>query len=147
MNAQQGARKGTKIISKSQVEYRDRAISPIRLAGAGMGGAAMAYGVPRLQMLGDMVTRGTKSPKPGTQAAAQTTQQAMRVAEHLTEPLGRATAAGLRKTPEGIVLMRWSPRSFRPALATGLGAYLLARSTPVTKDRVRPITGVTMRGQ
>lgn len=147
MNGQQGLRRGVsrqrgERIAKSQPVYEDTTVSPLRVAGAGMGGAAFAYGVPRLQMLGQAITSGTKSANPGTAQASRLAQDALAGTKLATEPVGRAVRNLLTKSPEGVVLMRWSPKSFRPAIATGLGSYLLARNLPPTKHRVRPISGV-----
>ena len=142
----QGAQRGERISKSERLVAERTEVSPLRVAGAGMGGAAFVYGVPRLAMLGDLLAHGRKSANPGTAAAAETTQRALSATKIATEPIGRGAYNALRKTPEGTVLLRWTPKSFRPALATGIGSYLLARNTPPTKTRLRPVHGARVSG-
>lgn len=142
MNGQQGARRGSKIISKSQrLVVEDSTLSPMRAAGAGLGGTAVVYGVPRLRLTQSALGVGLNSPSRNARTLASAANRARIAMEVATEPVGHLSARIMQRSPEGRYLLARLPRGVRIGAATLGGGALLARSVPTTKVRRRPVAG------
>lgn len=132
-------------VSKGSLEYRERKVDPVRLAGAGVGGAALAYGIPRMRSVGNLIDYGLQSDEKHFQVAGRYANKAQGYSRLITEPLGGPTRNVLGKSP----FTRWAtkvPRPLKPLAIAGAGAGLLAASTPIHRDRYRPVVGAPQRG-
>jgi hypothetical protein len=132
-------------VSKGSLEYHDRQVSPVRAAGAGVGGAALLYGVPRLRKVSNIRDYALESNEPHFQAAGRFISRAQGYSRMVTEPLGAPTTRVLTRTP----FTRWAtkiPRPFKPAAIALAGAGTLAVATPIHRDRYRSVVGVPQRG-
>lgn len=137
VRGQQPTDVGKREVSKRT--YDDQVVDPVRVAGAGMGGAAAVWGAPRIAMIGRALDRGTKSSAAGTAARAKESRGLVRGLENLSEPVGRATSAFFGASAEGRAVQRVVPKGLRPALAVAGGGYVVSRSTPVKRTRHREI--------
>jgi hypothetical protein len=135
----------SQIVKRSDLEVHDRSVSPVRLAGAGLGGGALLYGIPRLRTTSNVVAYGRNHPERQVRTAANAAHRMAQGAAAVSSPLGPTASRTLALSPFTRPATRL-PRSWRAGAATLAGAALLKGSLPIHTDRYRQVTGIPQRG-
>lgn len=119
------------------LEYRSREYPLHRAAGAGLGGAALAYGLPRSRTMSGAVGYGmAQSGRTKTVAAA--TQRALNASEKFTAPWGKTTRSLASQNVWGRRALAL-PRTTRSGALVAGGAALLHHSLPLHQDRYQRV--------
>lgn len=135
-------RKGLQLIGKaSEFGVREKKTEPGRAVEFGVGAAGVAWGTPRLKMIGPAIAQGAKLAEQhgGAEAARATVLAADTARAALiagTKPLEQ-----VRRLQRVNHLVETIPRPLRPAVATVAGAILAAHAIPVRSQRFVPVEG------
>lgn len=116
-----------------------------RAAGAGLGGAALAYGVPRLRTTSNVVAYGRNNPSRAARTLANAADRTMKTAERTTAGLGTLTSRGLKHTATGRVGLKF-PKSLRMGAVTFVGAEMVSHNVPIRQKVLRPVYGPPQTG-
>jgi hypothetical protein len=131
-----GTSRRAKIAKGLVYPYTDREVSPARVAGAGIGGAALAYGIPRNRAANSAVVWGLAHRNPWVAQTSQMASAAGGATLRGTAGLGPAARRLLAQSHPGRVVLS-APKPARIAAVTYVGAELLRHSLPIHTNRQR----------
>ena len=111
-----------------------------RVSGAGLGGAALAYGIPRLRSTSGAVAWGQRSESLNARTLANAAQRVSNTSERVTrtfeKPAGNlASHSGIGRMATGM------PRGLKAGAAVIIGAELVRHNTPVRRRSYERVTG------
>ena len=131
-----GVSRRAKIAKGLVYPYTDREVSPVKVSGAGIGGAALAYGIPRNRALSGAVVWGSAHRNPWISQISEMASAAGGATARGTAPMGPAAARLLSRSQMGRAVMS-APRSVRMAGVATVGVSLLRRNLPVHTETQR----------
>jgi len=111
-----------------------------RVSGAGLGGAALAYGIPRLRSTSGAVAWGQRSQNLNARTLANAAQRVSNTSEKVTRTFEKpasnlASHSGIGRMATGM------PKGLKAGAATFIGAELIRHNTPVRRRSYERVTG------
>jgi hypothetical protein len=124
------------------LEVHERRLSAPRTALAAAGATGVAYGAPRIRMIGIATQIGQRSPIGARRTVANAAARAGRTSYKATTGL----PALVHRTPGVGGAVDLVPARLRPTAAMLGGAWAIRRAMPLHQNHYRPVVGVPVRG-